>query len=146
MKNSIFILGKGYGESIAKEISLKIKEISYIHSEGYNSLNFKHGPIAMIDSESRTPVIIIVEKSNFFEESKSVFEMVKNKNAFLILITNTEDKLQLNGVDYIIPIPDQGFLSSLYALYFGQILSYDLAVRKGYNPDKPRNLSKEVTV
>jgi len=145
-KNSIFILGKGFAEAIAKEMALKIKECTYIHSEGYNSLSFKHGPLAMVDSDNRTPVIMIVDKNNYFDESKSVFEIVKNKRATLILITNAADKLELKNTDFVIDIPDQGIFSSLYGIYVGQLLAYYVTLEKGYNPDKPRHLSKEVTV
>lgn len=142
----IFVLGRGYGEAIAKEMSLKIKEVSYIHAEGYNALNFKHGPIAMIDPKERTPVIIIVDKNDHFEDVKTVFEIVKNKNPTLVLITNAASKLETKGVDFIVEIPNQGFLSSFFAIFFGQFLGYYCCIEKGLNPDKPRNLSKEVTV
>lgn len=143
---SLFVLGKGFSEAIAKEISLKIKEVTYIHAEGYNTQTFKHGPLAMIDSEKRTPVIIIVDKNDNFETAKTVFEIVKNKNATLILITNAEEKLETKGVDFVFNIPDHGIMSSFYAIFFGQFLAYYIALKKGFNPDKPRNLSKEVTV
>lgn len=143
---SIFILGRGFGEAIAKEIALKIKEVSYIHAEGYNALNFKHGPLAMIDSDKRTPVIIIIDKNNHFDEMKSVFEIVKNKKATMIVITNAADKLEVKNVDFIVDMPDHGILSSFFSIFIGQILAYEICLQKGYNPDKPRHLSKEVTV
>jgi glucosamine--fructose-6-phosphate aminotransferase (isomerizing) len=142
----IFCLGKGYGEAIAKEISLKIKEVSYIHAEGINALNFKHGPIAMIDPEQRTPVIMIVDKNDYFEEMKALFEIVKHKQPTMILITNAVNSLDLNGVDFVVEMPNQGFLSSFFAVFIGQMIGYYCCVMKGLNPDKPRNLSKEVTV
>ncbi len=143
---SLFILGKGFGESIAKEMALKIKEVSYIHAEGYNGLNFKHGPLAMIDSKKRTPVIIIIDRNNNFDEMKSIFEIIKNKNATIILISNAIDKLEVSKVDFIVEIPNQGIMSSLYAIFVGQFLAYNISIKKGFNPDKPRHLSKEVTV
>lgn len=127
-------------------MALKIKEVSYIHAEGYNGLNFKHGPLAMIDSKKRTPVIIIIDKNNNFEEMKSIFEIIKNKNATIILITNAADKLEVSKVDYLVEIPNQGIMSSLYAIFVGQLLAYHISIEKGFNPDKPRHLSKEVTV
>ena len=145
-KKSIFVLGKSYGESIAKEIALKVKEVSYIHAEGLNALNFKHGPIAMIDPIEKTPVIIIVEKNDHFEQMKSVFEIVKHKNPTLILITNAANDLETKGVDFVVEIPNHGFLSSFYAIFIGQLLGYNICLEKDLNPDKPRNLSKEVTV
>ena len=142
----IFCLGKGYGEAIAKEISLKIKEVSYIHAEGINALNFKHGPIAMIDPDQRTPVIMIVDKNDYFDEMKALYEIVKHKRPTLILITNAMKNLDLSNVDFVVEIPNQGFLSSFFAVFVGQMIGYYCCVAKGLNPDKPRNLSKEVTV
>lgn len=142
----MFCLGRGFGEAIAKEISLKIKEVSYIHAEGMNSLSFKHGPIAMIDPETKTPVLIIVDKNDCFDESKSVFEIVKHKSPTMILITNDRDSLELNGVDFVVDIPNNGILSSFFAVFVGQLIGYYCCIEKGLNPDKPRNLSKEVTV
>ena len=143
---SLFCLGRGFGEAIAREISLKIKEVSYIHAEGYNALAFKHGPLAMIDPDERTPVIMVIDKNNHFDDLKSVFEIVKNKNATMILITNAAKQLEVKGVDFFVEIPNQGILSSFFAVFVGQLISYHICLLKGYNPDKPRHLSKEVTV
>lgn len=143
---SLFCLGRGFGESIAKEIALKIKEVSYIHAEGLNALNFKHGPISMVDPKVRTPVLIIVDKNDHFDDLKSVYEIVKHKNATMILITNAKEYLEVQGVDFIIDIPNDGFLSSFYSVFIGQLLAYYCCINKDLNPDKPRNLSKEVTV
>ena len=100
----------------------------------------------MIDPSIRTPIIIIIEKNDHFDELKSVFEIIKNKNPTIILITNAVNLLDTNGVDFIVEFPDLGYLSSFYAVYVGQLISYYCCVSKGLNPDKPRNLSKEVTV
>ncbi len=144
--NSVFCLGKGFGEAIAKEISLKIKEVSYIHAEGYNAGTFKHGPIAMIDSEKRTPVIIIVIKDNFFEDMLANYNQIKSRNATIVLLTNaTENELDMDGVDHTVKLPREGLLSSFYACFIGQLIAYYIAVEKGLNPDKPRQLSKEIT-
>lgn len=145
-QKSLFCLGKGFGESIAKEIALKIKEVSYIHAEGINALNFKHGPISMIDPKERTPVIIIIDKNDHFDELKSIYEIAKHKNANMIVITNAKEHLDIQDVDFIIDIPNEGFLSSFYGVFIGQLLAYYCCIYKDLNPDKPRNLSKEVTV
>ncbi len=143
--NSLFCLGKGFGEAIAKEISLKIKEVSYIHAEGYNAGTFKHGPIAMIDSDKRTPIIVIVVKDNFYDDMVTNYNQIKSRNATTILLTNCADSLETNGVDFIFDLPSDGILSSFYAVFIGQMIAYYIAVGKGFNPDKPRQLSKELT-
>ena len=140
---SLFCLGKGFGEAIAKEISLKIKEVSYIHAEGYNAGTFKHGPIAMIDSENRTPVILIVVNDPFLDDMITSYNQIKARNATIILLSNCTEKLETDGVDFIFNLPIEGILSSFYAVFIGQLIAYYLAVSKGYNPDKPRQLSKE---
>jgi glucosamine--fructose-6-phosphate aminotransferase (isomerizing) len=143
--NSLFCLGRGFGEAIAREISLKIKEVSYIHAEAYNAGSFKHGPIAMIDSDQRTPVIIILVKDNFYDDMVSNYLQLKSRNATIVLLTNMADKIDTEGVDYIINLPTDGILSSFYAVFAGQMIAYYLALAKGFNPDKPRQLSKELT-
>jgi glucosamine--fructose-6-phosphate aminotransferase (isomerizing) len=142
---SLFCLGRGFGEAIAREISLKIKEVSYIHAEAYNAGAFKHGPIAMIDSDKRTPVIVIVIKDSFYDDMATNYNQVKARNATIILLTNMADKLDTDGIDHIVNLPNDGMLSSFYAVFIGQMIAYYLAIAKGFNPDKPRNLSKELT-
>ena len=100
----------------------------------------------MIDSDLRTPVIIIADKNDHFEDIKNVLEIVKNKNATIILLTNAKELLCIDNIDFIVNIPDNGFFSSFYSIIIGQLLSYYICINKGYNPDKPRHLSKEVTV
>jgi glucosamine--fructose-6-phosphate aminotransferase (isomerizing) len=143
--NSLFCLGRGFGEAIAREISLKIKEVSYIHAEAYNAGTFKHGPIAMIDSDKRTPVICIVVRDSSLDDMVTNYNQLKSRNATIILLTNCEEKIDIDGVDYLIRLPDDGMMSSFYAVFAGQMIAYYLALAKGYNPDKPRQLSKELT-
>jgi glucosamine--fructose-6-phosphate aminotransferase (isomerizing) len=144
--DSLFVLGKGFGEAISKEIALKIKEVSYIHAEGYNAGTFKHGPIAMIDSQKRTPVIVIVVKDNFYDDMVSNYNQIKARNATVILITNaSSEEIETYGTDFIIQIPNDGIMSSFYAVFVGQLIAYYLSISKGFNPDKPRQLSKEIT-
>ncbi len=125
---------------------MKIKEVSYIHAEGYNSGTFKHGPIAMIDSVKRTPVIIIVAKDNFYDDMVSNYLQIKSRNATVVLLTNASDKeLDIEGTDFVVNLPKEGLLSSFYAVFIGQMIAYYISVAKGLNPDKPRQLSKELT-
>lgn len=127
------------------EISLKIKEVSYIHSEAYNASSFKHGPMAMIDPFQRTPVIIIVVKDNYFEDMVASFEQLKLRNANIILLTNASSEMEVSKIDYVVNLPTEGIMSSYYAVFFGQLIAYYFSLAKGLNPDKPRNLSKELT-
>lgn len=99
----------------------------------------------MIDSLARTPIIIIVVKDNFFDDLNSSYQQVKSRNSTLILITNCKDDLETEGIDHIVEIPKEGMLSSFYAVFVGQIIAYYCSVLKGFNPDKPRQLSKEIT-
>lgn len=145
--DSLFIIGKGFGEAIAKEIALKIKEVSYIHSEAYNAGAFKHGPIAMIDSSKRTPVIVIVVDDENYDDMLSGYNQVKSRNATIILLTNCKEKFvsSTDKIDHIVELPGSGMMSSFYAIFAGQLIAYHCSVEKGINPDKPRQLSKEIT-
>lgn len=141
----LFILGRGPCEAIAKEGALKIKEVSYIHAEGYIAGAFKHGPIAMIDDLSQTRFILLITKQDSNKLEKTL-EQVKARNAFTIVITDCLSDLNPNAIDLAIEIPSAGWLSPLLCVFPLQLLSYELAVRRGKNPDKPRHLAKEVTV
>jgi len=124
---------------------LKIKEVSYIHAEGYNAGTFKHGPLAMIDSIKRTPIIIIVVKDNFKDDMITSLQQIVARNATVILLTNIRSFVDTSNVDFVVDLPEEGILSSFYGNFVGQLISYYIAVELGYNPDKPRNLSKELT-
>lgn len=143
--NSIFCLGKGFGESIAKEIALKIKEVSYLHCEAYNAGEFKHGPIALIDSKNRTPIIILVNNDEFFDDLVTSLNQIRSRNSTIILLTNCLSKFDSNKVDFIFEYPDEGILSSLFGVYIGQLIAYYCAIELNYNPDKPKQLAKEIT-
>ena len=100
----------------------------------------------MIDSKLRTPVLVIVVKDNFYDDLVTSYHQVKGRNATLILLTNAdENELDTDGVDFVIRLPSDGLMSSFYAVFIGQLIAYYLAVELGYNPDKPRQLSKEIT-
>lgn len=124
---------------------MKIKEVSYIHAEGYNAGTFKHGPMAMIDSVKRTPIIIIVVKDNFYDDMVSNFNQIKARNATIVLLTNCSKNLDIENVDFIVDLPNEGLMSSFYGNFVGQLIAYYISIAKGYNPDKPRHLSKELT-
>ncbi len=100
----------------------------------------------MIDSTLRTPVVIIVVKDNFYDDMVSSYNQIKARNATVVLLTNASEKeLDYEDVDFVVKLPNEGMLSSFYAVFMGQLIAYYLAVSKGYNPDKPRQLSKELT-
>lgn len=140
----LFILGKGLSHSIALEGALKIKEISYIHAEGFSGGALKHGPFALIDLNVRTPVILIVLDDQHFNFMCTAVEEVKARGASTIVITNSH-KFK-SKVDHIILIPSNDILTPLMAVVPLQLIAYELALLKNIDPDKPRNLAKAVTV
>lgn len=138
-----FLLGKGVGESIAREGALKIKEITYLHAEGYPGGALKHGPFALITNG--TPVILIILNDAHAHLMRTAAEEVRARGAYTIVITD-DMKLAEGVADDVIPIPASGSFSGLLATLPLQLIAYQLAVLKGINPDKPRNLAKAVTV
>jgi len=142
-QDHLFILGKGYAEPIAYEGALKIKEITYIHAEGYPGGALKHGPFALLDKG--TPVILMILDDQHAELMRIAAQEVRARNAYTIVIT---DKKELaNGIaDEVITIPSNGPMTALLAAIPLQLLAYELSLKRGYNPDKPRNLAKAVTV
>lgn len=146
----LFVLGRGYGEPIAYEGALKIKEITYLHAEGYPGGALKHGPFALIENEKdgkfgATPIILIVLDDEHAQHMKTCAEEVRARGAYTIVITDNP-KMCENIADTIIPIPTNGPMTALLASIPLQLIAYELAVRKGINPDVPRNLAKAVTV
>lgn len=139
-KNSCFILGKECGEAIAHEGSLKIKEISYIHSEAYSSSSLKHGPFALL--EKNFPVILIAPKNEYYSKNMNAYEEIKSRYANIILITDNEDV----NFPYIIKIPKNEIYANLLCVIPLQLLALKLSIQRGFNPDMPRNLAKVVTV
>ncbi len=143
-KNFLY-LGRGYNFPVALEGALKLKEISYIHAEGYPAAEMKHGPIALIDE--KMPVVFIAPKDSVYEKVISNIEEVKARNGKIIAIASeTDDKID-TLVDYTIKIPDtiRMFMPILTSIPL-QLLAYHIAVKKGLNVDQPRNLAKSVTV
>jgi glucosamine--fructose-6-phosphate aminotransferase (isomerizing) len=141
--NNMFILGKGTDEFIAKEGALKIKEISYIHSEGYSSSSLKHGPFALLDENF--PVIILNLDQNQSIKTMNCYQEVSSRNSPIIFITNNINICDDNTCKYII-VPENKSYASLLGIIPIQLFAYYLSVNKGINPDKPKNLAKVVTV
>jgi len=138
-------LGRGYNFPVALEGALKLKEISYIHAEGYPAAEMKHGPIALIDEHM--PVIVIAPKQGHYDKIVSNIQEIKSRSGIIIAIV-TKGDTQVRGLaDYIIEIPDTSdALSPLITTIPLQLLSYHIAVMRGCNVDQPRNLAKSVTV
>ena len=142
--NCLF-LGRGSGFPVALEGALKLKEISYIHAEGYPAAEMKHGPIALIDEEM--PVVVIATRNSSYEKVISNIQEVKARKGVVIAIV-TEGDTEVKGMaDHTIEIPDtdEMFLPLLATIPL-QLLSYHIAVLRGCNVDQPRNLAKSVTV
>jgi glucosamine--fructose-6-phosphate aminotransferase (isomerizing) len=141
--NNLFLLGKGSDEYVAKEGSLKIKEISYIHSEGYSASALKHGPFALLDEHF--PVIILNCQEEHSAKVLNCFEEVHSRNSPILLITNNSE-LVLNKTCKLVNIIKNNSYSSLLGIIPLQLLAYYLSVNRGINPDIPKNLAKVVTV
>jgi glucosamine--fructose-6-phosphate aminotransferase (isomerizing) len=141
----MFILGRGTMKFIADEGSLKIKEIAYIHTEGYAGGSLKHGPFALIDSD--TVIILIAPKDENFSKMINAAEEVHSRNARIILITNTNSSELKPGLfESVISIPSNESFTGVLSIIPLQILAYEIALLKGHNPDFPKNLAKVVTV
>jgi glucosamine--fructose-6-phosphate aminotransferase (isomerizing) len=143
-KNFLY-LGRGYNFPVALEGALKLKEISYIHAEGYPAAEMKHGPIALIDENM--PVIFIAIKDTIYDKVITNIKEVKARNGIVISIASYgDDEIDLIS-DYVIKIPDTtNLLSPILTVIPLQLLAYYIAVEKGYDVDMPRNLAKSVTV
>jgi len=138
-------LGRGYNFPVALEGALKLKEISYIHAEGYPAAEMKHGPIALIDEEM--PVVVIATKKGYYEKVVSNIQEIKSRKGRIIAIVSQGDTQVKDLADYCIEIPDclESFVPILSTIPL-QLLSYYIAVQRGCNVDQPRNLAKSVTV
>jgi len=138
-KPSCFLLGKGKGESVAKEGALKIKEISYIHAEGYSTSSLKHGPFALLEKDF--PVILLAPHNEHYSKSENAYEEIKSRHASIVWITNKESDKQ----NCLYVANNETFLDLLMVIPL-QLMAYHLSVKKELNPDMPRNLAKVVTV
>lgn len=138
-------LGRGYNFPVALEGALKLKEISYIHAEGYPAAEMKHGPIALIDENM--PVVFIAPKDSTYEKVLSSIQEVKARGGRIIAIADDEDGEIDELVDYSIKVPRTiEMLTPILTSIPLQLLAYHIAVKKGLNVDQPRNLAKSVTV
>ncbi|MBQ7281062.1 MAG: glutamine--fructose-6-phosphate transaminase (isomerizing) [Bacteroidales bacterium] len=143
-KNFIY-LGRGYNYPVALEGALKLKEISYIHAEGYPAAEMKHGPIALIDEEM--PVVVIAPKRGLYDKVVSNIQEIKSRKGRIISIVTEGDTIVKNMSDYCIEIPDtRDSYAPLLAVIPLQMLAYYIAITKGRDVDQPRNLAKSVTV
>ena len=140
-KTSAFILGKDKCEASAKEGSLKIKEIGYLHTEAYSTSSLKHGPYALLDGN--TPVILLLHNNSYLHRNLGVADEIVSRNTDLIGISDI--KLD-NRFKFKLKIPANKTFGELLSVIPMQLISYELAVLRGYNPDFPRNLCKSVTV
>jgi glucosamine--fructose-6-phosphate aminotransferase (isomerizing) len=143
--HNFLYLGRGYFFPVALEGALKLKEISYIHAEGYPAAEMKHGPIALIDR--LMPVVVIAAKDKSYEKIVSNIQEVKARNGIVIAIVTEGDTVIKNMADHVLEIPEcDEKLVSLLAVVPLQLLSYHIAVMRGCDVDQPRNLAKSVTV
>jgi glucosamine--fructose-6-phosphate aminotransferase (isomerizing) len=143
--NNFLYLGRGYNFPVALEGALKLKEISYIHAEGYPAAEMKHGPIALIDEN--LPVVFIATKDSTYEKVVSNIEEVRARGGRLIAIASENDDEIDELVNHTIKIPDTvEMLRPILTSIPLQLLAYHIAVKKGLNVDQPRNLAKSVTV
>ena len=141
---SCFVLGKGENEAIAREASLKIKEISYIHSESYSTSSLKHGPFALLCDGF--PVILIMPNDQYFDKNLNAYHEIKSRNANVLVVTNKNKNINISHGENIIYTPFNKTYNSLLSIIPLQLLAYKLSVKKGINPDLPKNLAKVVTV
>jgi glucosamine--fructose-6-phosphate aminotransferase (isomerizing) len=143
--NNCLYLGRGYNFPVALEGALKLKEISYIHAEGYPAAEMKHGPIALIDEQM--PVIVIAPKQGHYDKIVSNIQEIKSRSGRIIAVVTKGDTQVRELADYVIEIPETSdALSPLITTIPLQLLSYHIAVLRGCNVDQPRNLAKSVTV
>jgi glutamine---fructose-6-phosphate transaminase (isomerizing) len=138
-------LGRGYLFPVALEGALKLKEISYIHAEGYPAAEMKHGPIALIDN--KMPVVVVATKDSSYEKIVSNIQEVKARNGIVIAVVTEGDKVIRGMADHVFEIPQvENTFAALLSVVPLQLFSYYIAVMRGCNVDQPRNLAKSVTV
>lgn len=143
--SNFLYLGRGYNFPVALEGALKLKEISYIHAEGYPAAEMKHGPIALIDEEM--PVVFIATNDSSYEKIVSNIQEVKARKGRVIAVVTEGDKLIPKMAEFVIEVPAvQETLMPIVSVIPLQLLSYHIAVMRGCNVDQPRNLAKSVTV
>ena len=138
-------MGRQYNFPVALEGALKLKEISYIHAEGYPAAEMKHGPIALVDE--KTPSVFVIPRGSIYPKVMSNLEEVKARKGPVIAIACEGDKKLEELADDVIHVPDvEEFLQPLVTAIPLQLLAYHIALLRGCNVDRPRNLAKSVTV
>ena len=143
-RNFIY-LGRGYSYPVALEGALKLKEISYIHAEGYPAAEMKHGPIALIDQEM--PTVIIAPNDHLYTKIVSNVEQIKARGGSIVAIVTEGDKVIKGIADHVLEVPAvPEALTPIITSIPLQLLSYYIAINKGKDVDMPRNLAKSVTV
>ena len=143
--HNFIYMGRGYSYPVAMEGALKLKEISYIHAEGYPAAEMKHGPIALIDQEM--PVVVIATHDGTYEKTISNIQEIKARGGRILAIATKSDDKVKDIADYTIEVPEtEESLCPLLSIIPLQLLSYHIAVKKGRDVDMPRNLAKSVTV
>lgn len=144
-RQNFLYLGRGVNYPIALEGALKLKEISYIHAEGYPAGEMKHGPIALIDEEM--PTVVIAPRDSVYGKMLSQIEQVQARGGAVLAVAHREDEALARKVDAILPIPTiHELLTPVLAVIPLQLLAYEIAVARGADVDQPRNLAKSVTV
>ena len=143
--NNFLYLGRGFNFPVALEGALKLKEISYIHAEGYPAAEMKHGPIALIDENM--PIVVIATKKGHYEKVVSNIQEIKSRKGKIIGVVTQGDVQVRDLADHVIEVPETlESLSPLLTTIPLQLLSYHIAVMLNKNVDQPRNLAKSVTV
>jgi glucosamine--fructose-6-phosphate aminotransferase (isomerizing) len=143
--HNFLFLGRGTNYPVALEGALKLKELSYIHAEGYPAGEMKHGPIALIDEEM--PVVCIAPRDSLYDKMLSQMEQVKARDGIVIAVATEGDTEAARRADFVVSIPPAPeFLNPILATIPLQFLAYYIAVHRGYDVDQPRNLAKTVTV
>jgi glucosamine--fructose-6-phosphate aminotransferase (isomerizing) len=138
-------LGRGYNFPVALEGALKLKEISYIHAEGYPAAEMKHGPIALVDD--KLPVVFVATKDKYYEKIVSNVQEIKARKGKVIAVATEGDEIIPGMADDVMFVPDADeALAPLLSVIPLQLLSYYIGIAKGLDVDKPRNLAKSVTV
>ncbi len=144
-KKNFIYLGRGYNYPVAMEGALKLKEISYIHAEGYPAAEMKHGPIALIDEDM--PVVCIATKDHCYEKIISNIQEIKARHGKVIAVVTEKDQYIQTLTDHVIEVPDTpAALMPMVVMVPLQLLAYYIAIERGCNVDMPRNLAKSVTV
>ncbi|MBK8050470.1 MAG: glutamine--fructose-6-phosphate transaminase (isomerizing) [Anaerolineales bacterium] len=143
--HNFLYLGRGINYPIAREGALKLKEISYIHAEGYPAGEMKHGPIALIDASM--PTVVVAPHDSVYDKMLSQVEQVKARNGVVLAVAHADDPVMAQKADFVLPVPRTSeLLAPILAVIPLQIFAYEMAVRRGADVDQPRNLAKSVTV